>query len=268
MRGSRDGPTGDVAVDEAIDGLGDTDALFREAFQRRSLDGDGLPLEATVHYGLHYDNAFWDGTHIVMGDGDGQIFQRFTASLSVLGHELSHGLVQYTSNFVYRGQSGALNESVCDVFGALVEQHRAGQSVEEASWLIGEGLFTDAVEGAALRSLAAPGTAFDDDVIGKDPQPAHIDGFIDTTDDHGGGHLNSGIPNHAFYLVAAELGGHAWERAGRIWFDTVTRGAVPADCDFVRFAVATIDAADARFGADSAERAAVASAWEAVGALP
>src|SRR5690606_37493232 len=157
---------------------------------------------------------------MVFGDGDGEIFRRFTSSLSVVGHELTHGVTQYTSNLVYRGQSGTLNESVSDVFGALVEQFSAGQRTETASWLIGEGLFTDQVEGRALRSLKAPGTAYDDDILGADPQPDHMDGYITTDDDNGGVHLNSGIPNRAFYLVADSVGGHAWERAGRIWYDT------------------------------------------------
>src|SRR5690606_15305154 len=125
-------------------------------------------------------------------------FDGFTGSLSVIGHELTHGLIEYTAGLVYRDQSGALNESIADVFGALVEQHAAGQTADEASWLIGEGLFTDQVEGNALRSMAAPGTAYDDDVLGKDPQPGHMDDFVETNRDNGGVHLNSGIPNKAF----------------------------------------------------------------------
>ena len=82
---------------------------------------------------------------MVFGDGDGEIFDRFTKSLAVIGHELTHGVAQYTAGLVYRGQSGALNESVSDVFGALVEQYALEQDVTAASWLIGEGLFTDQV---------------------------------------------------------------------------------------------------------------------------
>ena len=110
--------------------------------------------------------------------------------------------------------------------------------MEEASWLIGEGIFTDAVEGRALRSMRAPGTAYDDDVLGRDPQPAHMDGYVRTTDDNGGVHINSGIPNRAFYLTAAALGGRAWERAGLIWYRTLT-GDLPANATFPVFADAT-----------------------------
>ena len=258
-------PTDDVAVTEAYDGLGATYALFDEAYGRSSIDGEGLPLEATVHYGDDYDNAFWDGERMVFGDGDGEVFHRFTASLSVIGHELVHGLTQYTTNLAYRGQSGALNESVSDVFGALVEQYAARQTVDEASWLIGEGLFTDAVHGRALRSMSAPGTAYDDDVLGTDPQPGHLDDLVVTEEDAGGVHINSGIPNRAFYLVATELGGHAWERAGRVWYDAITAGTLPATADFARFAAATLEAAIARYGADSDEARAVEAGWAGVG---
>ena len=257
--------TGDRAADEAYDAFGHTHRLFSEVYSRASVDDQNLPLPGTVHYGDAYDNAFWDGTRMVFGDGDGQVFTRFTASLSVIGHELAHGVTQYTANLVYRGQSGAVNESISDVFGALVEQHTANQTTDTASWLIGEGLFTDQVEGNALRSLKAPGTAYDDDVLGKDPQPDHMDGFVDTQDDNGGVHLNSGIPNRAFYLVAETLGGHAWERAGRIWYDTLTGGTLTANSDFAGFADATTDAARTRFGSDSAERHAVEHAWATVG---
>jgi Zn-dependent metalloprotease len=257
-------PTGDPAADEAYDGLGATYALFADAFGRASIDGAGMPLLASVHYGDAYDNAFWDGGQMVFGDGDGQVFGRFTASLSVIGHELAHGVTQYSANLTYQGQSGALNESVSDVLGALVEQHAAGQRADEASWLIGEGLFTDRVEGNALRSMKAPGTAYDDDVLGKDPQPAHMDDYVDTSDDNGGVHINSGIPNRAFYLVAETLGGMAWERAGRIWYDTLLGDLAP-DTGFADFASATAATASARFGPSSAEHLAVIDAWSTVG---
>ncbi|KQO06330.1 peptidase M4 [Agreia sp. Leaf244] len=257
--------SGDAAVDEAYDGLGATHALFADAFERSSIDGRGLGLDATVHYGSRYDNAFWDGERMVFGDGDGEVFRRFTLSLSVIGHELSHGVTQYSSALEYQGQSGALNESVSDVFGALVEQHSRGQSASEASWLIGEELFTDMVEGAALRSMKAPGTAYNDDILGVDPQPAHMRDFVDTRDDNGGVHINSGIPNRAFFLVADALGGYAWQRAGRIWYDTITAGGLEPRATFMEFARATVEAARARYGGTSDELDAVQRAWASVG---
>lgn len=256
--------TGDAAADEAYDGLGETHRLYAEVFSRNSIDGAGLKLDATVHYGQLYDNAFWNGSQMVFGDGDGEIFQRFTKSLSVIGHELAHGVTQYTAALAYRNQAGALNESMSDVFGVLVEQHARKQSAAEASWLIGEGLFTDAVQGTALRSMKAPGTAYDDHVLGKDPQPDSMDTYVRTTADNGGVHINSGIPNRAFSIVALELGGNAWEAPGQIWYNTLTSGSLPATCTFRRFAKATATSAEELFGAGSSEHDAVLMAWETV----
>lgn len=260
-------PTGDPAVDETYDGLGATYALFSDAYGRSSVDGAGQPLLATVHYGRDYDNAFWNGAQMVLGDGDGEVFQRFSKSLTVIGHELTHGVIQYTANFVYQDQAGALNESVADVFGTLVEQKLRGQTAEQASWLIGEGLFTPEVSGTALRSMSAPGTAYDDDVLGKDPQPANMADYVETTSDNGGVHLNSGIPNHAFYLAAVRLGGFAWERAGQVWYDTITEPGLPVDCTFSVFAAATVAAAEKRYGSGSEESSAVQAAWEEVNVM-
>ncbi|MEO5834744.1 MAG: M4 family metallopeptidase [Nakamurella sp.] len=265
VRREGEDPVSDVAVDEAYDGLGATYALLADVYGRDSIDGSGLPLNATVHYGRKYDNAFWDGTQMVFGDGDGEVFGRFTASLSVIGHELAHGVTQYTAGLVYQGQSGALNESVSDVFGALVEQYRAGQTTDQASWLIGAGLFTAAVGGSALRSMIAPGTAYDDDVLGKDPQPDHMDSYIKTSSDNGGVHLNSGIPNRAFAVAANELGGHAWSTVGQVWYDTLTNGSLTPTVRFAGFATATTKAARARFGVRSAAELAVRKGWETVG---
>ncbi len=259
--------TGDPAADEAYDGLGDTWALFETVYGRNSLDGRGLALLASVHFGTDYDNAFWDGTRMVFGDGDGTIFNRFTISLDVIGHELTHGVTELTAGLTYQGQSGALNESLSDVFGSLVRQRALGQDAAEADWLIGKGLFTDQVKGVALRSMKAPGTAYDDPRLGKDPQPAHLRDYVHTTDDNGGVHINSGIPNHAFYLAAIAVGGPAWEPAGQVWFDALTGAGIAADCDFATFARLTVAAAQKRYAADAPVVGAVRDAWIAVGVL-
>lgn len=264
VRAEGDEPTGDVAADEAFDGLGLAWRMLLDAFGRDSLDGAGMPLLATVHYGTRYDNAFWDGERMVFGDGDGEVFAGFTNAVDVIGHELGHGVIAATADLVYRDQSGALNESIADVLGALVKQHALGQAADEADWLIGAGVFTDEVAGVALRSMAAPGTAYDDPVLGKDPQPAHMRDFVVTRDDLGGVHINSGIPNKAFHLVATAIGGSAWEAPGRIWIDALT-GGLPATADFATFAAATVDASVARYGDDAAETRAVRVAWAAVG---
>jgi hypothetical protein len=259
--------TGDAATDEAYDGFGQTWSLYDEVYRRDSLDGQGLPLLGTVHYGSGYDNAFWDGTQMVFGDGDGTVFNRFTIAVDVIGHELTHGVTEHTAALEYQGQSGALNESLSDVFGSLVKQRALGQAAAEADWLIGAGLFTAQVKGVALRSMKAPGTAYDDPTLGKDPQPATMAGYVETTDDNGGVHLNSGIPNHAFYLAATTIGGNAWEGAGQVWFDVLTGGQLAATADFAAFARLTVAAAESRYAAGSPQVSAIKTAWEQVGVL-
>ncbi|MGW1000671.1 M4 family metallopeptidase [Streptomyces sp. NPDC002520] len=257
-------PGADATVNRAYAGLGATFELYLKAYGRHSIDDDGLPLNATVHYDKDYDNAFWNGEQMVFGDGDSEIFLDFTIPVDVIGHELTHGVTQYSANLEYFGQSGALNESVSDVFGSLIKQYSLGQSAEQADWLIGAGLLAPKVTGTALRSMKAPGTAYDDDVLGKDPQPATMDGYVRTGRDNGGVHINSGIPNHAFYLVATAIGGHAWERAGQIWYDVLTGGELKADAQFADFAELTVKAARSRYGAGD-EHQAVQKAWEQVG---
>ncbi|WP_424213848.1 M4 family metallopeptidase [Streptomyces sp. BI20] len=258
-------PTADASVNRAYAGLGATHELFLTAYGRRSIDDAGLPLDATVHYGRDYDNAFWDGERMVFGDGDGDLFLDFTVAVDVIGHELTHGVTQYSANLEYHGQSGALNESVSDVFGSLIKQYSLGQTADEADWLIGAGLLGPNVTGVALRSMKAPGTAYDDDLLGKDPQPARMADYVRTSRDNGGVHINSGIPNHAFHIVATELGGPAWERAGRIWYDTLTGGELTPDADFAEFARLTTAAAAARYGEGNVEHRALEKAWTHVG---
>nr|WP_314842029.1 M4 family metallopeptidase [uncultured Microbacterium sp.] len=261
VRTEDDGPVDDVSVNEAFDGLGATFEMLLSAFGRNSLNDAGAPLDATVHYGVDYDNAFWDGERMVFGDGDGEVFVGFTSSTTVIGHELAHGVVQYTADLEYQGQPGALNESIADVFGALTEQYLLGQSAADATWLIGAEIFTEAVQGKALRSMIEPGTAYDDDELGKDPQPAHMSDFVRTTEDNGGVHINSGIPNRAFALFAIDLGGNAWETAGLVWYRALT-GGLSSTATFTEFADATVAAASA---IDEATAEAARRAWTTVG---
>lgn len=257
--------TGKPAVDEAYDGLGATFNFFWEVFNRNSIDDEGLPLNATVHFGQDYDNAFWDGERMVFGDGDGTLFNRFTSSLDVIGHELAHGVTEDEAQLIYFSQAGALNESMSDVFGSLIKQHKLKQTADAADWLIGAELLTSNVNGVALRSMKAPGTAFDDPVLGKDPQPAHMRDFVRTFEDNGGVHINSGIPNHAFYLAATRLGGNAWDATGRIWYDTLRDSRLRPNSGFRRFAGLTVANADRIFGLRSNEAQAVRDAWNEVG---
>ena len=254
----------DPAVEEAYDGVEASLAMFREVFGRNSYDGRGAAVVATVHYRQGYDNAFWDGTQLVFGDGDGTVFGRFTKPVDVLGHELTHAVTQFTAGLTYSGQSGALNESLSDVFASCLKQRMLGHTAAEADWLIGEGIFLPSVRGRALRSMAEPGTAYDDPVLGKDPQVGAMSDYADTTDDNGGVHLNSGIPNRAFYLAATALGGSSWEGAGPIWYAALTSG-IGSGTDFAGFAAATVAAAQA-VSPQAAD--AVTSAWQQVGVTP
>jgi Zn-dependent metalloprotease len=248
----------DVTVNEAATGISESLAQFTD-FGRSSYDDRGATVVATVHYEQDYDNAFWDGTQLVFGDGDGRVFERFTKPIDVLGHELSHAVTQYTADLVYQGQSGALNESMSDVFGACIKQRHLGQEAAGADWLVGEGIFLPGINGRALRSMSDPGTAYDDPAIGKDPQVGSMADYVDTTDDNGGVHLNSGIPNRAFTIAAKAIGGLSWEGAGRIWYAALTSG-LDANSDFATFAAATVAAA-------GEHAAVVEDAWTQVGVI-
>lgn len=262
VRGEAGPASIDRTVNEMYDAFGAVYDLYREVFARDSLDGKGLRLEAVVHFGHRFNNAFWNGERLVVGDADGRAILGFSKSLDVIGHELAHGVTEFTCNLDYHRQSGALNESMSDVFGSLVKQYALKQPAASADWLIGSGVLGPVVPGVALRSLRAPGTAY----VGDD-QPSTMAGYIETPDtdqgDWGGVHRNSGIPNHAFYLVATRLGGSAWEEAGQIWYDALL--ALKSDADFMACASTTYEMAGRRFGANSRQQQEVGNAWAAVG---
>ncbi|MBI4761450.1 MAG: M4 family metallopeptidase [Chloroflexi bacterium] len=270
VRQEGDAPTADAAVNEAYDGSGATYDLFKEVYSRDSIDGGGMQLKSTVHYRKGYDNAFWNGEQMVYGDGDedlpeqDRLFNRFTISIDIIGHELTHGVTQFEAKLVYSYQPGALNESMSDVFGSLVKQRVRNQSAVQADWIIGEGLFTPNVNGVGIRSMKEPGTAYNDPVLGKDPQPGHMKDYVNTTSDNGGVHINSGIPNRAFYITAMELGGYAWEKAGQIWYVTL-RDKLTANSQFQDCANLTYLTAGELFGKGSIEQLAVKKGWADVG---
>jgi Zn-dependent metalloprotease len=266
VRGETDPPSSDIAVNEAFDGSGATYDFYHEIFQRNSIDGRGMRLDSTVHYGNRYDNAFWDGTQMVYGDGDGKLFNRFTIAIDVIGHELTHGVTQNSAKLVYRGQPGALNESFSDVFGSMIKQRVNNQTADQADWLIGQGLLTANVKGVALRSMKDPGTAYNDPVLGKDPQPSSMKNLYRGTADNGGVHINSGIPNRAFYLAASDIGGYAWEKAGKIWYVALTE-RLRSNASFAQAAKLMVTIAGELYGRDSQEQQAVRKAWQTVGVI-
>jgi Zn-dependent metalloprotease len=245
----------DIAVNQAYDGLGYTYDFYWTRFERDSIDGQGLPLWGMVHYGQHYDNAFWDNVrNMFFGDGDGRILTQTTAGIDVIGHELTHGVTQHEANLTYSGQSGALNESVSDVFGIMVKQFALNQDVTQSDWLIGADIVGPALA-PALRSMQAPGTANP-----HDSQPADMDGYVPGGDVH----VNSGIPNRAFAVAATTLGGHAWDAAGPIWYATLTEPGLASGSTFHDFAKLTLAHAERKYGAGTREALAVQAGWDAV----
>jgi len=265
---TEDGPAAsDASANRAFDGLGETRAFYKEVFDRDSLDGRGMRLNAYVHYDNGYNNAFWSGREMVFGDGDGVLFTDFTKSLDVIGHELTHGVTEFTAALEYHDQPGALNESMSDVFGSLVKQWVNKQTADKADWLIGAEVFTPTIGADALRSMKAPGTAYNNSMIGRDPQPDNMSKYVNLPNteegDNGGVHINSGIPNKAFYLTAIGIGGYAWDAPGRIWYDSLL--ASSAMTNFQEFADTTYLKAGQHFGQQSPEQQAVLAAWREVG---
>ena len=269
-RAEQDPATADPAVNQAFDNAGASWKFYKDIFNRESVDNGGKTLVSSVHFSQGYDNAFWNGQQMVYGDGDGKIFKSFTNAIDVIAHELTHGVTQFTAQLPYHGQSGALNESISDVFGSMVKQWSKGQTVDQADWLIGADIFTPNFQGRALRDMENPGTAFDDPVLGKDPQPAHMKDYVNLPDDddndHGGVHINSGIPNRAFVLAAKAIGGRSWEVTGKIWYIALTERLTSA-ADFAKCAAETISVARDLFPTDPSISAKVAKAWVDVGVL-
>ncbi|CZT43529.1 related to Protease PrtS [Rhynchosporium secalis] len=265
----------DTGAQEVLDYFGKTFEFYKEVLGRNGIDDKDLQMIGSLHYddvpgppGM--DNAFWDGDEMAFGDGDGEIFGSFTKNIDVIGHELTHGVVQFTANLEYEIQSGALNESMADVFGTMIKQyfHPSGkQLASDADWLIGEGIFLPAITNAkALRSMKAPGTAYNNPKVGKDRQPATMDGYVKSANtdagDWGGVHINSGIPNHAFYLASVAIGGYSWEKAGKVWYaalrDESLKG-IDTGTAFKVFADLTVGYAKKLF--DAEVEAAVKKAW-------
>jgi Zn-dependent metalloprotease len=269
VRGEGDPPVEDEAVNQAYAGAVIGYEFYKRVFGRNSVDGRGMEIVSSVHYGQDFDNALWNGAQMLYGDGSGRIMARgaLTRAIDVIAHEITHGVTQTTAGLQYHKQSGALNESFSDVLGSLVKQYCANQTAEEADWLIGEGILGSALQGTALRSLKDPGKAFE-----LDNQPGHMSQYADLPDDNdprndnGGVHVNSGIPNRAFYLAATAIGGPAWEKAGRIWYVTLTERLRPTS-DFLAAATSTVEVAGELFGRGSMEQQAVRDAWQAVGVL-
>jgi len=256
--------TKDVEVINAYDNAGLVRAYFKSALNRDSIDNRSLDLVLNVHFGNKFNNAFWDGDEMTFGDGDGVIFSGFARSLDVVAHELAHGVTQYASGLIYKNESGALNEHFSDVFGTSITQWANKETPQDADWLIGDEIMGPDLYGEALRSMRDPGTAYDNPIIGKDPQPANYANRYTGTADNGGVHINSGIPNRAFYLTATELGDTLV--AAKIWYHALH--FVKPNSTFAQAAVQVADSARILVKAGAVPKGAaqiVRGAWRAVG---
>ena len=227
---------------------------YKSVHNRNSFDNKGGSLTNVVHYEVKYNNAFWNGSFMSYGDGDGVEFSNLAGALDVIAHELTHGVTGTTAALVYHNQAGAINESVSDCFASLVDS---------TNWLIGEDVYTPNVPGDALRSMQDPHNGA---TIG-DPkwQPANMSEYVSLADDAphdwGGVHINSGIPNKAFYNVASVTGHY---KAGKIWYRALT-AYLTANSQFSDLRSACLSAAKDIFGQGSAEYTTVGNAFDAVG---
>jgi len=228
----------------------------------------------------------WDPDVMQMVFGDGHDFLgHFTKCIDVICHEMTHAITEHTSPLDYQGQSGALNEHISDVFGIMCKQMVENVTSDKDDWLIGEGCLMPGVKGVALRSMKAPGTAYNDARFvsdtsrrlasvtssrsplgqGRDPQPDNFKDYEATADDNGGVHLYSGIPNKAFYLTSIALGGYSFEKPGQIWWQTMKSGRIPSKCTFLQFSDVTVETAERLYGIEAAK--AVRDAWAQVGVV-
>ena len=275
------GSTEEKSAKNVYDFFKSTYDLYKNEFGTDSIDDNGLDLVGCIHYdeasdpGAGFFNAFWIYDLMAFGDGDREIFANFTEIIDITGHELTHGVTEYTAQLEYANQAGALNESISDVFGSMVKQYakEPKQPAREADWLIGRGLFLFS-DARALRDMANPGTAHGNTrITGPDRQPRDMDGYVEKyppndDNDWGGVHLYSGIPNRAFFLVATTLGGYSWDKAGKIWYNTLTDERlrdVNTRTAFKTFADLTVEHA-ANFGNEAVT--AVKDAWTAVKVYP
>lgn len=249
----------DQTIKRTYKNTGDMAKFLRQVFGRNSLDGQGMDLISTVHFGQNYNNAFWNGQQMTYGDGDNNIFIDFTRGNDVIAHELTHGLTQFSSQFVYANQSGGLNESMSDVFGSMFRQWQANQTVTAADWLIGSDIMGPAAIARGfncLRDMANPGSA---KALAK--QPSHFSAYQAGM----GPHTASGIPNHAFYRAAMAVGGKSWEKVGKVWFQALTGFGPSPNMTMKQFADRTRTLSGQMFPAGGTVKKAVDTAWSAVG---
>ncbi len=250
---------GDASAKRAADGAAGVAAFYKAAFGRDSIDGHGLAIVSSVHYSSKYDNAEWNGTQMLYGDGDGTLFVDFTKSDDVIGHELTHGVTQYSAQLDYENEAGCLNESMSDVFGSMYRQWSAGQTAAQADWLIGKEIVGPKAKAkgyTCLRDMQNPAAKH---CIA--PQPTKYSQYSNGMDPHD----SSGIPNLAFCKAATAIGGKSWTVAGKVWYSALTGYPPAPKLKMKAFATRTRTEAKKLFPSKPAVAAAVDAAWKAVG---
>ena len=240
--------------------------FYKNVFGRNSLDGNYMNIVSSTQYSTNYNNAFWSGSQMVYGDGDGFTFTYLSGDLDIVGHEMTHGVIDYTADLYYHNESGALNESMADVFGVLISTYEkyhvesGGNWVFDVDdWVIGDDIYTPLIAGDALRSLSKPA------LYG---QPENMNAYVYSPDteagDWGGVHINSGILNKVGYLVAESIG---MEKTAQIYYRALVQ-YMTAMTDFEQAKNYLIQAAKDLYGQDAAEMAAINNAFAAVGIGP
>jgi Zn-dependent metalloprotease len=235
--------------------------FWRTVYRRNSLDNKGMTLCASIHFSRSYCNAFWDGERCVFGDGDGLIFKNMSSSIDFVAHEVSHGVTQYTADLDYENEAGALNESMSDVFGMVFRQWALKQSSSTAQWKIGLDMIgPTALElgWICLRDLENP----------ANKQSMTIQPTVYSQCKPGDEvHINSGVPNRAFYIAASTLPWPSWENAGRVWYQALCSQEASSTISFIEFAHLTVKCAMQLYPRNPAAVAAVRDAWSAVEVL-
>ncbi|HZV45143.1 MAG TPA: M4 family metallopeptidase [Saprospiraceae bacterium] len=264
----------DTDAKNVIVGAGLVWNFYKKLFKRNSIDNNGLPILQTIRYRENayedYYNAFWDGEQMFYGTGNRKYTGSFTSDLDIIAHELTHGVIDFEARLEYENQSGALNESLADVFGIMIKQWANKTPARKSDWLIGKNILKGK---NALRSLKAPGTAYiNDPVFGNDPQPAVMKDFVKMPNtekgDWGAVHYNSGIPNYAFYVACYEQGGHSWEKVGAAWYAALTNPRLlKPHSNFKDAANATVKSAATLFGKNSLPVQAIEKGWQTAGVI-
>jgi Zn-dependent metalloprotease len=253
------GNSSDTTAKRAFDETTNVAKFYKEVFNRNSIDNHGMTMMSTIHYGNKYDNAMWNGTQMVYGDGDNSLFVDFTSGNDVIGHELTHGVTQYSLQLDYEDDAGGLNESVSDCFGSMFRQWEAKQDVKTADWLIGHDIMgpTAKAKGfTCLRDMAAP-----DAKHCLAPQPTQYSQITPGMDPH----YSSGPPNLAFCTACKTLGGTSWEYIGQVWYRSLTGFGPTPTMRMKDFANRTRQVAQSMYSSNAAVGAAVDKGWKQVG---